>query len=123
MSPTVESASASASAPELVCQRARTGPHGSPRPIGGDLATFTPSLLDVGARRRKTRGMAIASPYRGRGPAPPVPIVVTSGPNDTAAMRLLEEACGLGANAIIGMRCDSTAEEECAYGTAVRIPE
>ncbi len=40
---------------------------------------------------------------------------------DTAAQRLLEEARGLGANAIIGMRYDSTAEEVCAYGTAVRI--
>jgi uncharacterized protein YbjQ (UPF0145 family) len=40
---------------------------------------------------------------------------------DTAAVRLLEEARGLGANAIIGMRYDSTVEEVCAYGTAVRI--
>jgi uncharacterized protein YbjQ (UPF0145 family) len=40
---------------------------------------------------------------------------------DTAALRLLEEARGLGANAIIAMRYDSTTEEVCAYGTAVRI--
>jgi uncharacterized protein YbjQ (UPF0145 family) len=40
---------------------------------------------------------------------------------DTAATRLLDEARGLGANAIIGMRYDSTADEVCAYGTAVRI--
>ena len=40
---------------------------------------------------------------------------------DAAAARLLEEARGLGANAIIGMAYDSTAEEVCAYGTAVRI--
>jgi len=38
-------------------------------------------------------------------------------------MRLLEEARGLGANAVVGMRYDSTAEEVCAYGTAVRITE
>ena len=42
---------------------------------------------------------------------------------DTASTRLLEEARGLGANAIIGMRYDSTADEVCAYGTAVRIAE
>ena len=42
---------------------------------------------------------------------------------ETAAVRLLEEARGLGANAIIGMAYDSTTEEVCAYGTAVRITE
>ncbi len=40
---------------------------------------------------------------------------------DAAASRLLDEARGLGANAIIGMRYDSSGDEICAYGTAVRI--
>ena len=40
---------------------------------------------------------------------------------EAAAARLLEEAQGLGANAIIGMAYDSNTEEVCAYGTAVEI--
>jgi uncharacterized protein YbjQ (UPF0145 family) len=40
---------------------------------------------------------------------------------EAAVGRLLEEARGLGANAIIGMRFDSTGDEVCAYGTAVAI--
>ena len=42
---------------------------------------------------------------------------------DAAAVRLLEEARGLGANAIIGMQYDSNDSEVCAYGTAVRISQ
>ncbi len=42
---------------------------------------------------------------------------------EAAAARLLEEARGLGANAIISMRFDSTGDEVCAYGTAVAIAE
>jgi uncharacterized protein YbjQ (UPF0145 family) len=45
----------------------------------------------------------------------------TRATRDAAASRLLDEARGLGANAIIGMRYDSSGDEICAYGTAVRI--
>jgi uncharacterized protein YbjQ (UPF0145 family) len=49
------------------------------------------------------------------------PLAVTRAARDAAAARLLDEARGLGANAIVGMRYDSSTEEICAYGTAVRI--
>jgi uncharacterized protein YbjQ (UPF0145 family) len=48
-------------------------------------------------------------------------LAVARAARDAAAARLLEEARGLRANAIIGMAYDSNPEEICAYGTAVRI--
>ncbi len=42
---------------------------------------------------------------------------------EAAVARLLEEARGLGANAIVSMRFDSTTDEVCAYGTAVAIAQ